>query len=77
MAALNPVIARIKYVTGQGPYQATPSTVTGNDEVVYSYRMPIARKNENGAWTVVNYEDGPSITTKRHIRAAWHALGLA
>lgn len=54
--------------------QHSPSTISGGPDRVYSYRMEIARKNEDGSWSVVAYDDAPSVTTKRHVRAAQAAL---
>jgi len=74
VAALDPAIKRIQYLTGQGPYQGSPSTITGDERQIRSYAMTIATRQEDGTWTVVPYEAGPSVTTKRHIRAAEIAL---
>ena len=75
MAALQPSVDRVKYVTGNGPYRGSPTTISGNANEVYSYAMRNAHRDpDTGVWTVVPYEDGPSVTTKRHIRAAFVAL---
>lgn len=77
MTSPNAAVARVRYVTGLSDTpQHTPNTISGGPDRVYSYRMEIARKNADGTWSVVPYDNGPSATTKRHIRACWEALGI-
>jgi hypothetical protein len=80
MASTESAIDRILYIIGRSDtYQATPNTITGNPTEVYSYGLRIAHKTPIG-WYVIPYEDAvkpngdKSVTTARHIRAAWEAL---
>ena len=80
MASTDNAIARIEYLTGRSDeYQATPTTITGNCNEIYSYELCIAHLTPIG-WYVIPYEEGvkpdgsTSPTTKRHINAAWEAL---
>lgn len=80
MASRGPAIARIEYLAGRSSeYQATPRTITGDEYEIYSYNLRIAHRTPMG-WYVIPYEDGVkpngdiSVTTRRHIHAAWEAL---
>ena len=82
MDAYGPTIARIRYLTNQGPYQATPKTITATigGATIYSYGMVIAERNWDGTYTVAEEADAiksdgtKSLTTRRHIRCAKMAL---
>lgn len=73
---------RIRYLIGDGPYQGSPSTISGNDTAIYSYRLNIAwRDSTADPWQFIPYDEcvmpsgDVSRTTRRHLRAAWYALG--
>jgi hypothetical protein len=52
---------------GQKRITATPTTLSGGRDMLYSYRMPIAWRQENGDYLVTNERN--SSTTNRHIHA--------
>ena len=80
MAAYGPAINRIKYlITGKtyknrwhrSPRNATPATISGGPESIYSYQLRIAWKDGDD-WLVTNERNSP--TTNRHIAAAHMAM---
>jgi len=72
MARTEHAVARIRYLAGLSKtYRSTPSTLSGDQDRILSYRMPIAWK-ENGEWVVTDKPSTP--TTNRHKNAARIAL---
>lgn len=75
MAAYGPAVARIRYLAGLSTHRAdSPTTISGGDDAVYSYRLKIAWKTDDGRWQVIEPNSTP--TTNRHIRAARIALDV-
>jgi hypothetical protein len=54
------------------PRTATPTTLTGNAQSLYSYGLCILFKDERGYWLHVR---NSSLTTNRHIDAVQSVLG--
>ena len=77
MAAYRTAIARINYLAGNSTrHQATPNTINGYGDVIRSYGLMIAfRDNPSGDWLVRTDADS-TLTTNRHIRAAHMAFGM-
>jgi hypothetical protein len=73
MASYGPAVNRIKYLINgrHSGYQATPATISGGPESIYSYRLRIAWKDGDD-WTV--HESNSTPTTNRHIRACHMAM---
>lgn len=75
MASTKGAEERIKYLLGEGPYRATPKTLSKIDigDMVYvrSYGMLILGVNDSRCIVV---GERSTATTNRHIRAAYQAV---
>jgi hypothetical protein len=56
------------------PVTQTPTTLSGNPDMLFSYRMPIVWRQQNGDYLVTN--ERISATTNRHIHAVHSVLSM-
>jgi hypothetical protein len=63
-----------KFAAGKAGAGDSKRTISTDGQKVYSYRMPIAARTLSGGVAIVAYDDGPSRTTRSHIRALMQAF---
>ena len=63
-----------KFAAGKAGTGDSKRTIWTDGEKIYSYAMPIACRIYTGGVAIVAYSDGPSRTTRSHIRAVQTAF---
>ena len=58
-----------KFEAGKSGSGDSKRTIWTDGQRIYSYAMPIAARTFMGGVAIINYSDGPSRTTRSHIRA--------
>ncbi len=72
MARTQDAEARILYLLGEGPYRATPATLTGDRDEIRSYALPILIRRDSVSYRVHARDN--SVTTNRHVQSCWSVM---